>query len=174
MSVSLKHVHEIMEAVKSKNVDEALKYLQTVVEKKNFVPFKKYPSKGHKHGVSAGFPQKSTKMVVELLDELKANAKNIGAETDKLTISSYDLGKGRYPRYRGGGIVHKGKRTNLRVFGSAEKKEKVEAPKEEHKEQNKTEAPQTGNESAKQEKQPEAAAEKQVGEKKEDVAKENS
>ena len=172
MSISLKQTHEIMEAIKRKNINKAITYLEKVLDKKDFIPFKKYPSKGHKHGVPAGFPQKSTKQVIEILNELKANAKNIGAEADNLTVSGYDLGKGRFPRYRGGGIVHKGKRTNLRIFGSAEKSEKIEPIKEEKKKeetktQEKAEITQAVNEAPKQE-------EEKPAEEKKDVTKENT
>lgn len=131
ISVSLKHTHEIMEAIKGKNVNKAASYLKKVLERKDFIPFRKYPSKGHKAGVPAGYPVKATKFVLSLLNELKANAKNAGAESDKLTITSYALGRGGYPRFHGGGVYRHGKRTNLRVFGEVEqlKKQKTEEVK---------------------------------------------
>ncbi|MCL5009434.1 MAG: hypothetical protein M1433_00400 [Candidatus Parvarchaeota archaeon] len=132
VSISLKHTHEIMEAIKGRNVDKAIVYLEKVLKKEDFIPFRKYPSKGHKHGVPAGFPQKATKEVIELLNELKANAKNSGANADTIVISGYDLGKGAFPRYRGGGIVHKGKRVNLNIFSFAEKVNEIKAPKPEN------------------------------------------
>lgn len=175
MSVSLKHTHEIMEAVKGKNANKAITYLQRVLEKKDFIPFRKYPSKGHQHGIPAGFPQKSTKLVIELIKELKSNAKNMGAEEDGVTISSYNLGKGAFPRYRGGGISGKGKRTNLMIFGSTEKSKKVEAPKEEKKQktgvENKPEQPAKKTET-KEEKKPETVVKPEEKETKAPVEKE--
>jgi ribosomal protein L22 len=124
ISVSLKHVHEIMESVKGKKIDASTAFLKQVLEKKSFVPFRKYPSKGHKGGVPAGYPVKATKFVMSLLNELKANAKSSGADADKVIISGYDLGRGGYPRYRGGGVYRHGKRTNLRIFSMVELQEK--------------------------------------------------
>jgi ribosomal protein L22 len=128
MSISLKHTHEIMEAIVDKNINRAVDYLNKVIEKKEFVPFRHYPSKGHKAGVPAGYPVKATKSVISILKELKSNAKNLGGDMDNVTISGYALGRGGYPRFRGGGVYKHGKRTNLRIFGTFEQ---VEKPKTE-------------------------------------------
>ena len=123
MGISLKHTHEIMEAVRTKNVDYAIAYLKRVMDKKASVPFKKYPSKGHKAGVPVGYPFKASKYVIEILNELRSNAKNAGGEASKVTISGYNLGRGGYPRMHGGGVYHHGKRTDLRILGTVEVKE---------------------------------------------------
>ncbi len=124
MLVSLKATHEIMEAVREKRIDPAVAFLGRVLKKEAFVPFKRYPSKGHKGGVPAGYPVKATKAVISLLKELKANAKAYGLDADKVVISEYALGKSGYPRYHGGKVSRRGKHTNLTVFGVSEKIEK--------------------------------------------------
>ncbi len=162
MGISLKHTHEIMVAIKDKNVNKAIEYLKNVQVRKNFVPFKKFPSKGHKAGVPAGYPVKASKYVMEVLNELKFNAKAIGGDVDKVTVSGFDLGRGAYPRMRGGGTYKQGKRTNLRIFGMVEAEKPV--PKEEK--------PIKATEEEKPVEQ--AAEEKKTEETKEDVTKENN
>lgn len=135
MSISLKHTHEIMAAIKGKNINKAISYLKLVPKKDAFIPFLHYPSKGHKGGVPAGYPVKATKSVISMLNELKANAKAVGGDGDKVTVDGFDLGRGGYPRFRGGGVYRHGKRTNLRIFGVVEQ---VEKPKEEVKKEPET------------------------------------
>ncbi len=120
MGISLKHTHEIMVAITNKTASKAIEYLKNVQAKKNFVPFKRYPSKGHKAGVPAGYPMKASKYVIEVLNELRFNAKAIGGDVDKVIVSGFDLGRAAYPRMRGGGTYKQGKRTNLRIFGMVE------------------------------------------------------
>jgi hypothetical protein len=135
MGISLKHTHEIMEAIKNKNVDYAITYLKKVMNKTASIPFKKYPSKGHKAGIPVGYPFKASKYIIEILNELRSNAKNAGGEASKVTISGYNLGRGGYPRMRGGSVYHHGKRADLRILGAVEVKEskpeevKVQEPK---------------------------------------------
>lgn len=116
MLVSMKHTHEIMEAIRGKNINKALKYLELVKDKKTYVPFRKYPSKGHKQGVPRGYPVRATKMVNELVNELKQNAKAMGFDENKIVVSGYDLGRAAYSRFRSGSVYRHGKRTYLSVY----------------------------------------------------------
>ncbi len=56
----------------------------------------------------AGYPQKATKQVISMLEELKANAKNMGFDESKIVISSYSLGRGGYPRFSSGTVYRHG------------------------------------------------------------------
>ncbi len=139
MPISLKHTHEIIEAVKGKDITKAVNLLKKVLLKEAYIPFRKYPSKGHKHGVPSGFPQKATKQVIEMLEELKSDAKNMGFDESKITISGYSLGRGGYPRFSGGNIYRHGKRTNLVIYSFIDQERKVVEKKTEKSE--KTEKP---------------------------------
>jgi len=125
MPISLKHTHEIMEAVKGKQISRANDMLKRVLAKKAYIPFRKYSSKGHKHGVPAGYPQKATKQVISMLEELKANAKNMGFDESKIVISSYLLGRGGYPRFSSGTVYRHGKRTNLTIYSLVDQERKM-------------------------------------------------
>jgi ribosomal protein L22 len=125
MPISVKHTHEIIEAVKGKDISKATSFLKKVLAKEDYVPFKKYPSKGHKHGVPAGYPQKATKQVISMLQELKANAKNMGFDESKIVVSSYALGRGGYPRFSSGTVYRHGKRTNLTIYSLVDQERKV-------------------------------------------------
>ncbi|MCL4372860.1 hypothetical protein M1384_02220 [Candidatus Parvarchaeota archaeon] len=125
MPISLKHTHEIMEAVKGKQVSKANALLKKVLSKQAYIPFRKYSSKGHKQGVPAGYPQKATKQVISMLEELKANAKNMGFDESKIVVSSYSLGRGGYPRFSSGTIYRHGKRTNLTIYSLVEQERKM-------------------------------------------------
>ncbi len=130
MPISLKHTHEIMEAVKGKQISKANALLKKVLAKQAYIPFRKYPSKGHKHGVPAGYPQKATKQVVSMLEELKANAKNMGFDESKIVISSYSLGRGGYPRFSSGTVYRHGKRTNLTIYSLVDQERKMPEKKQ--------------------------------------------
>ncbi|EFD92625.1 MAG: ribosomal protein L22/L17 [Candidatus Parvarchaeum acidophilus ARMAN-5] len=138
MPISLKHTHEIMEAVKGKDITKAVNKLNKVLLKEDYIPFKKYPSKGHKHGIPAGFPQKATKQVINMLKELKSNAKNMGFDDSNIIISGYLLGRGGYPRLGSGSVYRHGKRTNLVIYSFVDQERKIV--------QKKTEALSEGNE----------------------------
>ncbi|MCL5016769.1 MAG: hypothetical protein M1441_01340 [Candidatus Parvarchaeota archaeon] len=131
LPISKKHVHEIAEAIKGKNIDRAIAYLERVKAQKDFVPFMKYPSKGHKHGIPAGYPKKASVQIIRMLKELKANAKYMGFEVSALTVSGYMLGRGAYPRYGGGKVYRRGKRTNITLYTIVNQERKKEEKKPE-------------------------------------------
>ncbi len=125
MPISLKHTHEIMEAVKGKQLSKATNMLKKVLSKEVYIPFKKYPSKGHKQGVPAGYPQKATKQVIQIIEELRLNIKNMGFDESKVVISGYTLGRGGYPRFSSGSVYRHGKRTNLSVYSQVDQERKI-------------------------------------------------
>ena len=128
MPISMKHVHEIAEFITNKPVDTAIASLENVLKKKQGIPFKKYQSKGHKHGVPTGYPQKATKFMIRLLKQLKANAKDSGEA--RVIIKSYFLGRSGYPRYLSGKVSRGGKRTYIKIVGEYEVQEKAQQPQQ--------------------------------------------
>ncbi len=48
-----------------------------------------------------------------MLNELKANVKNIGGDEKSIVISGYELGRGPYIRFSSGRVYRHGKHTNV-------------------------------------------------------------
>ena len=100
MPISFKHAVEICRAVKGKKIDEAMEFLEDVIEMKKAVPFKKYKKKvAHKAGLNkwyAGrYPQKAAKAILKILKNLEANAEYKGLEVERLKIVHAQAKKGR-------------------------------------------------------------------------------
>jgi len=85
MEISFKHAVEICRAIKGMKIDEAIKYLEEVVEMKRAIPFRKHKKKvPHRRGLEkwyAGrYPTKATKHIIKVLKNLKANAEYKGLD----------------------------------------------------------------------------------------------
>ena len=93
----------------------AQKYLNQVLDHHRCIPFKRYAgatgrtAQAKEWGVTKGrWPQKSVKVVLNLLANLEANAKVKGLETEKLTLSHIQVNraqKGRRRTYRAHGRI---------------------------------------------------------------------
>uniref|UniRef100_A0A7C4W3S3 Large ribosomal subunit protein uL22 n=1 Tax=Geoglobus ahangari TaxID=113653 RepID=A0A7C4W3S3_9EURY len=119
MEISFKHAVEICRAIKGMKIDEAIKYLEEVVEMKRAIPFRKHKKKvPHRRGLEkwyAGrYPTKATKHIIKVLKNLKANAEYKGLEVEKLVITHAQAKKGRVL-----------KRFIPRAFGRATPRNKV-------------------------------------------------
>ena len=98
--ISFKHAVEICAALKGKKIDEAVRYLEEVIELKRPVPFKKHDKKvPHKRGLEkwyAGrYPQKAAKHILKVIKNLEANADYKGIEKERLIITHAQAKKGR-------------------------------------------------------------------------------
>lgn len=88
LNVSWKHCNEVCYAIRGKKVDNAIKYLNEVLERKAFIPMRRY-NKGvpHRTGGKPGrYLDKSVKIVTKLLENAKANAEHKGYDGEKLKI----------------------------------------------------------------------------------------
>ncbi|MCD6522842.1 MAG: 50S ribosomal protein L22 [Candidatus Diapherotrites archaeon] len=88
MDISPKHAIEICREIRGKNVNKAITFLEKVIKKEAFVPFKRFNSKvAHRKGGKPGrYPVKASKAILKVLENAKANAENQGMDTDKLMI----------------------------------------------------------------------------------------
>jgi large subunit ribosomal protein L22 len=88
INMSPKKANEVCYAVRGMKVDKALAYLEQVVKKKAFVPFRRYNKKvGHRAGgVPGRYPVKAAKKIIELIKNAKANAVHKGLNDEKLKI----------------------------------------------------------------------------------------
>ncbi|RLG21891.1 50S ribosomal protein L22 [Candidatus Micrarchaeota archaeon] len=87
-NVSWKDCNEVCYAIRNKNVDKALKYLDRVLKKQDFIPYRRYHKKKphRKGGTPGGWPIKAVKLVKSVLENAKANAENKGLDANKLKI----------------------------------------------------------------------------------------
>ena len=96
--ISHKHAREITVAIKGLTIEKARDYLQSVVEHKRCIPFRRYNNQvGHRSdpGVMSGrYPQKAATEVLKLLDNLESNAEYKGMDLDRLKIINATMQKG--------------------------------------------------------------------------------
>ncbi|MFO7968455.1 MAG: 50S ribosomal protein L22 [Archaeoglobaceae archaeon] len=119
MAISFKYAVEICTVLRGKGIDEAVDYLEKVMEKKKAVPMKKHNKKvGHKNletNWAAGrYPQKAAKHILKVLKNLDSNAEYKGLDKENLVIVHAQAKKGRVQ-----------KRYTPRAFGRATPKFKV-------------------------------------------------
>ncbi len=92
-NVSLKYSTEIVREIKGKKVKRVEEFLQNIIDKKEFLPLRKYVKKiAHRKGDSKSktktgrYPEKTVKAFLELVKSAKANADYKGLETEKLFV----------------------------------------------------------------------------------------
>lgn len=113
MAISFKYAIEICTAIKGKGIQEAMDYLEDVLEMKKAVPMKRHNKKvGHKNldtNWNAGrYPQKAAKHIMKVLKNLDSNAEYKGLDKENLVIVHAQAKKGRVQ-----------KRYTPRAFGRA-------------------------------------------------------
>ena len=88
LNVSWKHCNEVCRAIKGKNINKALAYLEKVLKKEDFIPFKRYNTGvPHRSGGQPGrYIPKSVKIIKALLENAKANAEFKDLNSDNLKI----------------------------------------------------------------------------------------
>ena len=96
--ISHKHAREIAKAIKGLNIEKARDYLQSVIQQKRCIPFKRFNKQvGHRTdpGVMSGrYPEKAVTEVLKLLDNLESNAEYKGMDMDRLNIVNATSQKG--------------------------------------------------------------------------------
>ncbi|MBD3388277.1 MAG: 50S ribosomal protein L22 [Candidatus Altiarchaeales archaeon] len=98
MNVSFKDLVVVADAIRGKKVSKAIEYMESVVELKNPVPYRKHnKGVGHRKGkeVKVGkYPQKAARHVLAVLRNLAANAEYKGYDTEKLKLTHVQAQKG--------------------------------------------------------------------------------
>ncbi|HIP17668.1 MAG TPA: 50S ribosomal protein L22 [Methanothermococcus okinawensis] len=99
LRISRKHAVEICREINGMKLEDAINYLNRVIELKQVVPFKRHgkdvPHKRGKYGWTAGrFPQKASREILKVLDNAKKNAEYKGLNTEKLRIKHISSNKG--------------------------------------------------------------------------------
>ena len=88
LNVSWKHCNEVCYAIRGKRVTSAVTYLNDVLERKTFIPMRRYNTGiPHRKGGKPGrYLDKSVKIIIKLLENVKANAEHKGLDGEKLKI----------------------------------------------------------------------------------------
>ena len=97
-----KVMYEVLNAIRGRNLGDAMDFLEKVIEKKEAVPFRRYSGKqahrrglGAKWGWPAGrYPVKAAKYVLKLLRNVENNADVKGLDIEKLRIKHVAAHKG--------------------------------------------------------------------------------
>ncbi len=124
LNMSFKKANEVCHAIRGMKVDAAITYLEKVIKKEEFIPFRRFNTKvGHKRGGKPGrYPVKVSKRVVELLKNAKANAEHKGLNDERLKIEHATANKAlEFPRVkpkggRGSPRMHNMELTNVEII----------------------------------------------------------
>lgn len=94
--VSVKDSLEVCRFLKGKKLKDAKEYLEKVIEKKAPIPFKSHlDSVSHRRGMGPGrYPVKVSKYILELINNVEANAENKDLDVENLVIHSILVKKG--------------------------------------------------------------------------------
>ena len=103
LRVSPKKTREVCNTIKGMRLEKAKSYLEQVILLKTPVPFRRHNKKvGHRHGLGGAFkfhagrfPEKSARIVYEVLENAEANAEYKGLDPEKLTIKHTAVMQGR-------------------------------------------------------------------------------
>ncbi len=115
LPISSKQSIEICNKIRGMKLDKALVYLDSVIELKQAVPFRRFTNIPHQVGTGPGrFPIKSSSHIHKILKSAEANAQFKGLSVNNLFIKHISAQKGsktiRYGRRR-----TQTKRTNIEV-----------------------------------------------------------
>ena len=137
-----KNTYEVAQTIKGMLVIKAESYLKEVLEHKKCVPFTKYnrsmgrTAQAKQFGMTKGrWPQKSIKIVLDLIKNATANAETKGLKKEKLIIKRATVNqamKGRRRTYRAHGRINAYLSSNCHVeILLEEEKDKVKKEKKE-------------------------------------------
>ena len=109
LSISTKKTVEICNLIREKKVNTAIKRLELSLSKKVAIPYNKHnkdtPHKRGKGMMAGRFPIKTIKVIIGLLNSLKANGSDKGLNAESLLITKAIANKGaerfHYGRQRG-------------------------------------------------------------------------
>ena len=113
-----KHCREVCHNIKGMKLPKAKAYLEDVLQFKQAVAFTKFTGGCGRHaqgklrnaaGSKCRWPQKATKIVLDLLKNAEANAESKGLDTDKMYVSHIQVNqaqRGRRRTYRAHGRIN--------------------------------------------------------------------
>lgn len=117
LPISFKQSVEICAFIKNKDVNDAKKMLQNVIEKKLAVPFNRFNfDLGHKKKLGPGrYPENASKEFIKLIEDVEANAQFKGLNTANLAIAHISAHKAGKAWHYGRHLRRRMKRTNVEI-----------------------------------------------------------
>lgn len=109
LPIKWKHAINICDAITSKKflIDEAIKFLEDVIARKEYVPyFTRRRHYAHRKGSEkwkwpqGGYPEKAARYMLKVLKSAKANAEHAGLDPSKCIVFVMSAHKGRIIRRR--------------------------------------------------------------------------
>lgn len=98
LHISPKDSQEICREIKGMYLENAQNYLKSVMEKKESIPYKRHDKKrAHRKGAgkdSGAYPVKAARKILEVLENVEANAEYKGLVVEKLRIIHASAKKG--------------------------------------------------------------------------------
>lgn len=124
LPISIKNSTEICNYIRGNKVELAKKKLQDAIDMKAAIPFKRFTKDiGHKRNIAAGrYSLKACMNIMSVLDSAVANARNIGLNTNNMTIKTIIANKAARPYRQGRKRRVKMKRTHIEIIVSEAKK----------------------------------------------------
>jgi len=117
LPISFKQSIEICNFVRNKKLSDVRNVLNKVVGLEQAVPFKRFNMDvGHKKGMAAGrYPKKASTEILQLIDNVEANAQFKGLNTANLVITHIIANKASKVLHFGRKRSRESKRTNVEI-----------------------------------------------------------
>ena len=117
LPISFKQSVQVSKFIKNRNVSDAKKILQKVMDKEVAIPHKTYDSGiAHKKKIGPGsYPQKTSEHFIRLIEATEANAQFKGLNTSNLVIAHISAHKAAKAWHNGRQSKRKMKRTNIEI-----------------------------------------------------------
>lgn len=126
VDISPKHAIEIARFIRRMNADDAIRYLEQVVDLKKAIPFRRFNRKvAHKRGLTKGcsgrYPEKAARAYLRVLASVKKNAEYTGLDAANLKIVHVAANRGRgfdsfMPRAMGRATPKRRERVNIEII----------------------------------------------------------
>ncbi len=125
ISISPKESYEIANAIRGMNVVQAKKMLNSVLEYKQPIPYRRYIHRsgvGHRKGHfgPGRYPQNSSEEFIKLLNLLQANAKFKGMNPENLALKHIAVHKAAKIRHSFKGSPHSTRTTHVEIVAVEE------------------------------------------------------
>ena len=128
LPISFKQSVEICSFIRNRNLEYAKSVLSNVEDEKQAIPFRRYKHNiGHKKKIGPGrYPKKASRQILDLINQVEANAQFKGLNTSSLVIKSIVPNKAITSLRSGRKRSRKAKRTHIEIVV-----EEKAAPKQE-------------------------------------------